>query len=73
MNERKALFFDIDGTLIASGGAGTAQHIMEGFDAGASAAIISSMLYSPRNRNVSVPELKAELLAAGANVRPLVV
>lgn len=58
--------------VIASGGAGTAQHIMEGFDAGASAAIISSMLYSPRNRNVSVPELKEELLAAGANVRPLV-
>lgn len=58
--------------VIASGGAGTVQHIMDGFDVGASAAIISSMLYSPRNRNVSVPELKAELLAAGANVRPLV-
>ncbi|MFZ1382093.1 MAG: HisA/HisF-related TIM barrel protein [Scrofimicrobium sp.] len=60
--------------VIASGGAGTAQHIADGFNAGATAAIISSMLYSPRTeRNYSVPQLKQELTALGANIRPVVV
>lgn len=57
--------------VIASGGAGTAQHIADGFDAGASGAIISSMLYSPRAQNYSVPDLKRDLAVLGANVRPL--
>jgi cyclase len=38
---------------------------------GASAAIISSMLYSPRmERNYTVKELKDELIAAGIPMRP---
>ena len=46
--------------VIASGGAGTVEHIADGLTAGgASAAIISSILYSPRlDRNVGVRELK---------------
>ena len=46
--------------VIASGGAGTVDHIADGLTAGgASAAIISSILYSPRlERNVGVRELK---------------
>lgn len=58
--------------VIASGGAATAQDIADGFDSGASAAIISSMLYSPRVKNHSIRELKQELQDLGAAIRPLV-
>ena len=46
--------------VIASGGAGTPDHIAAGLTTGgASAAIISSILYSPRlDRNLGVRELK---------------
>ena len=49
--------------VIASGGAGTVDHIADGLTAGgAQAAIISSILYSPRlERNLGVRELKAGL------------
>lgn len=52
--------------VIASGGAGTADHVAAAFEhAHASAAIISSLLYSPRmERTVSVGEVKAELAKA---------
>jgi imidazole glycerol-phosphate synthase subunit HisF len=58
--------------VIASGGAGTADHIAAGLtDGGAQAAIISSILYSPRlDRNVGVRELKASLSAKGVPLRP---
>jgi cyclase len=58
--------------LIASGGAGTPEHIRELFaDTEAQAAIISSMLYSPRmERNYPVRELKKYLSENGVNVRP---
>lgn len=58
--------------VIASGGAGTAAHVADGFRAGASAAIISSMLYSPRmEKNVTVRELKEQLTGEfGIAVRP---
>ena len=58
--------------VIASGGAGTVEHVVAGLtDGGAQAAIISSILYSPRfDRNVGVEELKAGLTAAGVAVRP---
>jgi len=57
--------------VIASGGAGASAHVVDAFRVGASAAIISSLLYSPRlERNVSVRELKADLVAAGLDVRP---
>jgi cyclase len=57
--------------VIASGGAGTVEHIRAGLvDGAASAAIISSILYSPRMDNVTVAELKRGLAAAGVAVRP---
>jgi len=58
--------------VIASGGAGTPRHLIDAFQkTGASAAIISSMLYSPRlPKNYLVKDLKRELAAAGVAVRP---
>jgi len=58
--------------VIASGGAGTVAHIADGLTAGgASAAIISSILYSPRfERNLGVRELKDGLRALDVPMRP---
>jgi len=58
--------------LIASGGAGKPEHLKELFErTNTQAAIISSMLYSPRlSRNYTVRELKGYLLENGINVRP---
>jgi cyclase len=58
--------------VIASGGAGTVDHIAAGLtDGGASAAIISSILYSPRfDRNVGVRELKLGLAERSVHMRP---
>jgi len=58
--------------VIASGGAGNASHIAAAFrDAGASAAIISSILYSPRlAQNTGVRAIKAELADLGITMRP---
>jgi imidazole glycerol-phosphate synthase subunit HisF len=58
--------------VIASGGAGDVDHIAAGLiDGGASAAIISSILYSPRfDRNVGVRELKDALMGRGVPMRP---
>jgi imidazole glycerol-phosphate synthase subunit HisF len=60
--------------VIASGGAGSAEHIADGLMAGgASAAIISSILYSPRlDRNLGVRELKVALGRSGVPMRPWV-
>jgi cyclase len=58
--------------VIASGGAGTIEHVIECFTkTDSSAAIVSSMLYSPKlPRNFSVDEMKSGLRAAGIHVRP---
>jgi imidazole glycerol-phosphate synthase subunit HisF len=58
--------------VIASGGAGTIEHIADGLTAGgAQAAIISSILYSPRfERNLGVRELKDGLRAKAVPMRP---
>ena len=58
--------------VIASGGAGDVDHIAAGLtDGGAQAAIISSILYSPRfDRNLGVRELKAGLVRLGVPLRP---
>jgi cyclase len=57
--------------IIASGGAGTIDHIAAGLGAGAQAAIISSILYSPRlERNLGLRELKEGLTTRGVPVRP---
>jgi imidazole glycerol-phosphate synthase subunit HisF len=60
--------------VIASGGAGTVEHIAAGLSAGgAQAAIVSSILYSPRfERNPAVAELKGGLSERGILVRPFV-
>lgn len=60
--------------VIASGGAGTVDHIEDGLTVGAAqAAIISSILYSPRfERNLGVRDLKEALLDRGVPVRPYV-
>jgi cyclase len=62
----------VDVPVIASGGAGQVSHLVDAFTvADASAAIISSLLYSPRmDRNSTVRELKDGLAAAGISVRP---
>jgi cyclase len=58
--------------LIASGGAGKPRHLYDLFtQTQTGAAIISSMLYSPRlERNYPVSELKKTLMERGINVRP---
>ena len=58
--------------LIASGGAGTSEHLKDLFTGTeAQAAIISSMLYSPRlEKNYSVSELKEYLMQNYIAVRP---
>ena len=58
--------------LIASGGAGSPEHLKTLFtDTQAQAAIISSMLYSPRmGKNYTVRELKEYLLRNDIGVRP---
>ena len=60
--------------LIASGGAGKPEHLKSLFqETDAQAAIISSMLYSPRmEKNYSVKELKEYLAQNDINVRPFV-
>ena len=62
----------VDVPIIASGGAGDVDHIAAGLTGGgAQAAIISSILYSPRfDRNLGVRELKAELGERGVPLRP---
>jgi imidazole glycerol-phosphate synthase subunit HisF len=58
--------------VIASGGAGDVDDIAAGLtDGGAQAAIISSILYSPRfDRNLGVRELKSALVEHGVPLRP---
>lgn len=58
--------------LIASGGAGKPEHLKTLFtDTEAQAAIISSMLYSPRmERNFTIRELKEYLILSDINARP---
>lgn len=60
--------------IVASGGAGDVDHIADGLTkGGAHAAIISSILYSPRfDRNIGVRELKDGLRERGVPVRPYV-
>jgi imidazole glycerol-phosphate synthase subunit HisF len=60
--------------VIASGGAGTIDHVAQAFTkGGAYAAIISSLLYSPRMAShLTVSEIKDALIAAGLPMRPIV-
>ena len=63
------LLWDIDGTLIASGGAGTCQHLVEAArDGGADAVLAASIFHFGE---ISVGEAKQALAAAGLPVRQL--
>src|SRR5690349_15835675 len=53
--------------VIASGGAGTPQHLVDGLRAGADAVLCASIFHYGQ---YSVPEVKAALAAAGVPVRP---
>jgi cyclase len=52
--------------VIASGGAGCAQHLAEAFEAGAEAALVASIVHERPER---LPELKRELKEAGWPIR----
>ncbi len=56
----------VDIPVIASGGAGTARHFVEIFDAGAAGALAASVFHDGL---ISIPGLKANLAAAGIEVR----
>jgi len=52
--------------VIASGGAGTVQHLAEAFEAGAEAALVASIVHEAPER---IPEIKRELKEAGWPIR----
>ena len=52
--------------VIASGGAGEPQDLVDGFDAGADAVLLASIVHYGQ---YSVAELKHHLAAAGVSVR----
>jgi imidazole glycerol-phosphate synthase subunit HisF len=52
--------------VIASGGAGSAEHLAAAFDAGAEAALVASIVHERPER---LPELKRELKEAGWPIR----
>ena len=54
--------------VIASGGAGTLEHLSEALDAGADAVLCASILHYGHH---TVPEIKAYLAQNGAPVRPV--
>lgn len=56
--------------VIASGGAGTPEHFVEAFEAGASAALAASLFHY---EELTIPELKRGLAARGIPVRPAAV
>jgi cyclase len=64
----RAISSQVDVPVIASGGAGEPQHLVDGFAAGADAVLLASILHYGR---FSVAELKRYLAAAGVPVRPL--
>lgn len=53
--------------VIASGGAGGVQHMIEVFDAGADAVLAASIFHF---RELTISEVKRQLLQAGVHVRP---
>jgi imidazole glycerol-phosphate synthase subunit HisF len=54
--------------VIASGGAGSLEHLAEALEVGADAVLCASILHYGQH---SVPEIKAHLTAAGAPMRPV--
>jgi imidazole glycerol-phosphate synthase subunit HisF len=58
----------VDVPVIASGGAGELDHLVEALNAGADAVLCASILHYGHH---TVPEIKAHLAAAGVPVRPV--
>ena len=58
----------VDVPVIASGGAGEPQHLVDAFEAGADAVLLASIVHDGR---YSVAELKRHLAAAGVPVRSI--
>lgn len=57
--------------IIASGGAGVTDHVADAYRCGATGAIVSSMLYSPRSSaHLSIQGMKEMLGKEGVRVRP---
>jgi cyclase len=63
----RAISGAVDAPVIASGGVGEPQHLIDGFAAGADAALCASVFHYGRYR---IGEVKDELAAAGVPVRP---
>jgi cyclase len=66
VDQISALVAAVDVPVIASGGAGTAEHFVEAFRAGAGGALAASVFH---DRLVSVAEVKSALSTAGIEVR----
>ena len=62
----RAVAAGIEAPVIASGGAGTTQHLAEAFEAGAEAALVASIVHERPER---LGELKAELRERGWRLR----
>jgi cyclase len=58
----------VDAPVIASGGAGDPQHLVEGIQAGADAVLCASIFHYGM---FGIPEVKAALAAAGIATRPI--
>jgi len=56
----------VDVPVIASGGVGEPRHLIEGYEAGADAALCASIFHYGRYR---IPEVKEAIAAAGIPVR----
>jgi imidazole glycerol-phosphate synthase subunit HisF len=57
----------VDVPVIASGGAGELEHLVEGVEAGADAVLCASIFHYGRH---TIAEAKERLAAAGVAVRP---
>ena len=57
----------VNGPVIASGGADTSAHLAEAIEAGASAALVASILH---DGDLTVGDLKKGMVSAGLEVRP---
>jgi imidazole glycerol-phosphate synthase subunit HisF len=54
--------------VIASGGAGTLEHLHQGLTAGKADAVLAASMF--HYREVTIPEVKEYLAARGVRVRP---
>jgi cyclase len=63
----RAIADAVDVPVIASGGAGEPRHLVDGFAAGADAALCASIFHYGRHR---IADVKRSLTAAGVPVRP---